>query len=230
VAITGPLATKKMCIMGNRRNIKKILFPFLIISLCACSFNKYDKEGDQVKYFSGMNFPNPEEPNTGLGHVRDTLEITVSFNECGEWGGRIEKMIIYRDFLSKKLKAQLTKDTVSCERIISKNGYSGLDDDTRVIEIDVTKVLTLEDERLLNILIHRILELSLNDERFKWDVIEEDDVENIEINIFIDSGVHFEIKTSSMGLYLSYWNIDQGANTWYGKIRNKIFGELIIMH
>ena len=67
-----------------------------IMFICAFAFYSMAQTNDDntEKYFSGMNFPNFEEPNTGLARAvnfQDTLEITAEFSDCGEWGGRKEK-------------------------------------------------------------------------------------------------------------------------------------------
>jgi hypothetical protein len=204
-----------------------------IILICAFAYCIMAQTNDDntEKYFSGMHFPNFEEPNSGLAHTvsfRDTLEISVEFSECGEWGGRKERIIIFRNE-SKNIKARFTIDTVSCENIVVKNGVGVLDDNKRIIKKDITTTLTQEDERLINLFIHRILELSLNFNLDDGYTINEDGIveEGIEIFIFSDSGTHIQIKNSSKEFYLSFYNLDQLANTWYGKVRQQLFGTLI---
>ncbi|MFW6328088.1 MAG: hypothetical protein ACOC2F_07245 [Bacteroidota bacterium] len=228
----------------NRGNKKNMSFLILLIILCSCSINEKDKENDRIKYFSGMNFPDFEEPNTGLAHAvtyGDTLVITVEFSDCGEWGGRREKIILSRDE-NKHIKANFTKDTVCCDaKIISSRGTAILDNGTREIKTDITKILTLADEKLINLFIHRVLELSINRDSFNWfyepphydtilsinEIIEME--EEIDIVIFSDDavGTLIDIKSTSSNLNVHFSNYGNGANTWYGRVRKQLFGELL---
>lgn len=199
------------------RIIIRILLIIQIICILACSQSDKAKNIDKTG-LNGMNFPDFKESNYGLGRavsLWDSLEITVEFPDCGEWVGRIEKIVIIRenDF---KLKAQFTMDTLCCD------GIDSLYIITRSNKINVTKTITPEDENLVNLFIHRILELNLNLEYYKWDEKEEPE----SITVFADEPIRIEIRNTTRELYLSFLNIDQLGNTWYNKLRNQIFGEL----
>lgn len=167
--------------------------------------------GSKAKYFNGMNFPDFEEPNSGLGRAMvfgDTLEIKVDFYFSSEWGGRTEKIDVYRDE-NRKLMAHLMIYRDSFDPEVSN-----------MIKTDTIKSLTTEDERLMNLFIHRVLELSLNQEYYNLN----DSTELHEIAMFVDSGWKIEISNSSKDLFISFDNIDLLANTWYGFVRKRIFG------
>ena len=206
------------------------LFLILMIFFCACSINEKGKEEDSVKYFSGMNFPNFEEPNTGLGRAvnfQDTLKVEVGFSECGIWGGRQEKILLFRDE-NMGIQANFTVDTVCCKSIVTNNKYGELDDKSRVIKLNVTKTLSQEDERLINLFIHRVVELSLNDEFYNfWYKEETNEIEEIDIVEFIDTGAYVKIFNSSSNFYIYFHNPLLSANTWYGRVRKQVFGDLI---
>ena len=213
----------------------RVCVSILIICLFTYCSMAQTKNDTAIKNFSGMNFPNFEEPAPGLARgvtFWDTLEIDIQFSDCGEWGGRKERIVLCQDE-SKSIKARFTMDTVCCNKIVVENGIGLLDDETRVIKIDVTKILTMEDERLVNLFIHRILELKLNQNLFAWN---EELINNnnksieegfIEIVIFEESGTQIQIKNSSSDFLLSFYNLELMANTWYAKVRKQLFEELI---
>lgn len=199
------------------RIIIRILLIIQIICVLACSQSNKAKNIDKTG-LNGMNFPDFKESNEGLGRavsLWDSLEITVEFPDCGEWVGRIEKIVIIRekDF---KLKAQFTMDTLCCDGIDSLNII------TRSNKINVTTTLKPEDENLVNLFIHRILELNLNLEYFTWGNEQEPE----SLTVFANEPIRIEIRNTTGELYLSFLNIDQLGNTWYNKLRNQIFGEL----
>jgi len=181
----------------------------ILTIIISCSNNNSKTGSSEIDYRSGMLFPNFEERNSGLGrlmHRSDTLKIIVEFSDCGEWGGRRETILIQND------SARFIRDSVFCENI--KNGR--IDDNSRVIIRDTTKILTAADERLINLFLHRLLEVYLNKEDFH-DVLL--------FNIYNDSGTTLKVMNSDSTLCLYFWNIDSMSNTWFGHVRSKVFNE-----
>ncbi|MCD8423636.1 hypothetical protein [Tenacibaculum finnmarkense] len=70
-----------------------------------------------------------------LGNVMglNRLELTASFDECGEWGGHDEKFDIYRE--NKILYAEYIEDIVDCKDPYSENRKIAQKDTIRLNEI-----------------------------------------------------------------------------------------------
>jgi hypothetical protein len=182
---------------------------------------KSNKEKIKRKNLNGMDFPNFQEKHSGLANIfqySDSLFITVEFSDCGEWGGHKEILIVYKNS-EKKLVGQLQIDSISCDNIKDYEDFSDLDDNSRKIVKTIRKDLSIDDERLVNLFIHRILELKLN---YNFTVIMEGNDEIMPI--YADAGTVIEIRNSNSSFMIEYYNMDESANTWYGKIRKEIFG------
>lgn len=165
-------------------------------------------------------YPNFQENNDGLVNflqINDTLFIKAYFSECGEWGGHREIIRLYRNS-EDSLIGQLIIDTVYCDNLIGVGDESSLDENPRKIIKDIKKELNKEDEKRINLFIHRILELKLNHEAKS---IIKDNEEYLPI--YNDSGTYIEIRHSRSELLIDFRNRNRFANTWYGKIRNEIF-------
>jgi hypothetical protein len=197
------------------KNIFSILFIIAGLGSCITKTDKADKDS-----FNGMAFPNFQEHNNGLANFpqkKDTLIITVEFSDCGEWGGHKEFIKLFRNS-ENRLIGELKVDSISCKNIKDYENYSDLDDNSRKIVQTIVKELDVEDEKLVNLFIHRILELKLN---YELQIAEEGKEEIIPI--FIDSGTVIEIRNSNSTFLIDYFNMDESANTWYGKISKEIF-------
>ncbi len=195
--------------------MKILIFILLFVGLVSCNNRTSEINKDNL---NGMVFPEFQESNSGLVNFlqnKDTLFITVQFSDCGEWGGHKESIKLYKN-IDGILKGQLKIDSVSCENIRSYGDYSAIDDKSRKVVKVVNKKLNPENEKLINLFIHRILELKLN---FELSVGREEEI----IPIFKDSGTHIEIRNSKSTFYLDYYNIDRMANTWFGKVRKELF-------
>jgi hypothetical protein len=198
------------------KNIFAILIIIAGLGSCVTKTDKADKDN-----FNGMDFPNFQEHNNGLANFpqnKDTLIINVEFSDCGEWGGHKEFIKLFRNS-ENRLIGELKVDSISCKSIKDCENYSDLDDNSRKIVKTIVKELDVEDEKLVNLFIHRILELKLN---YELQIAEEGKEEIIPI--FIDSGTVIEIRNSNSTFLIDYFNMDESANTWYGKIRKEIFG------
>ena len=165
---------------------------------------------------NGLNFPNFEERNTGLDNVlkrQDTLKIIVEFSDCGEWGGHKEYIYLNKD-LNDNTIARLIIDSVSCSNIKDYENFSDIDEETRVIVLDTIKQLTKQDEKLLNLFIHRVLELYLNKENLY-------EFEDSVIYSYAGAGSLIQINNSTLNL--EFHNFGEGSNTWYTKIKKMVF-------
>jgi hypothetical protein len=194
------------------------LITILFFVLYSCKSNEGKPEFSEIDYRSGTSFPNFKEKNTGLGrliHRDDTLKIIIEFSDCGEWGGRRESVFIHCD-TNGKISARFTMDSVSCKNLKNIGGYAEIDDNSRVVIKDTTKLLSKANEELINLFIHRLLEIYLNQEDHNGDSL---------IYIYADSGTRLKIANSDSTLNLEFWNIDSMANTWYGYVRSRIFNE-----
>ena len=61
---------------------------------------------------------------------KDTLKILIEFSDCGGWGGHKEFIYLQRN-KDSKIFARFIMDTVSCDRIVERKGFSVVDDKTR---------------------------------------------------------------------------------------------------
>ncbi len=82
--------------------------------------------------------------------------------------------------------------------------------------MDTTKQLTNQEEKLINLFLHRVFELYLN----KEDLYEENDSL---IYSYAGSGSSIKIVNTTSTLNLYFWNDSELSNTWYTKIKNQIF-------
>lgn len=205
--------------MKQTKHILNIVFLFSLIfgmNSCQNAINDSSKE-----HPNKMKYPDFQERNTGLGNClknQDTLIITVEFSDCGEWGGHIETLSLTRNS-NNKITGQLLIDSVSCENIKEFASYSAIDDNTRVIIKSLETELGEADEKLINLFMHRIIELYLNQ---KFDIrIDSNGEEVIPISKY--SGTIIKIRNTNSTLMVNYWNIGSNKNTWYGKVRKEIF-------
>ncbi len=197
--------------------IKNIIIILLITGVFSCTnvINELNIDKTNIK-----DLPDFAEPNSGLRnilHHNDTLIISVEFSECGEWGGHIEKLFLTRN-MNNIIIGQLNIDSISCENIKEFGNYSDIDDNTRVIVKTKETELNLEEEKLINLFIHRIVELTLNQE-FIIDTVNGEEI----IPIFKDSETNIMIKNTESTIKINYRNIGNNVNTFYRKVRNEIF-------
>lgn len=105
-------------------------------------------------------------------------------------------------------------DSVSCEKIKTTDDVAFIDDNSRVIIKDTTKFLSRADEELINLFIHRLLEIHINQEYFASDSL---------VYMYYNAGTRLTIANSDSSLRLEFWNMDSMANTWYGYVRSNVF-------
>ncbi len=93
----GMLATNFKVEMTNPENSKYLFLVIILIFSFSCG----NKEIKIIDKRNGLDYPNFEERNNGLGNVlnrQDTLKIFVEFSECGEWGGHMESLFLKKKF------------------------------------------------------------------------------------------------------------------------------------
>ncbi|MFP4469753.1 MAG: hypothetical protein ACLFPE_03670 [Bacteroidales bacterium] len=194
---------------------------FIILLSIICSLNSCESSNKQLKKDDPelVCFQNIKEQNVGLAnfHINDSLFIKVSFFESAKRNGHHEQIWIFRNN-KKELMGQLYIDTISSNSIENFENKSVVDDISgNIIELREKK-LNEEDEKMINLFLHRILELELNS---KLKVLNQGDEEILPI--ILDTGSVFEINNSNSTIFIKYWNMGQSFNTWYGRIRNRIF-------
>jgi hypothetical protein len=185
-----------------RKGNRIILF-LIISSLIACKSNDSKSQTD--------NPPAPcEERASPLDIVglKDTLKILIEFSDCGEWGGHKELIYLQRN-KEQKVFARFIKDTVSCGKIVERNGVGVLDDKNRLILIDTVKVLSIGDEKLISKFLQRLLELYLKNE------------------IYSNAGAMYHVINTDKTLDFQYWNSGDCRDTYYGDIRKQVFGDIM---
>ncbi len=189
----------------------------LLILLFSCSSEK-NNESEKVNKnrpsIAGVSdveeeIPTIESLSDPLDKIRysDTLKIQMEFPSCGEWGGHRESIILY-GCNSNKIKAEIIIDTVDCDNIISKNGYSVLDEKTRETLIDTAKILNLNDEKIISIFLQRLLELYLKQTGSG------------------NSSIYFEVVNTDSTLYIENSYGSSGCDTYVGKVNRKVFGDI----
>lgn len=192
--------------------------------LYSCHQDKTKLEANKPVVVGNWRFPDFKEHNRGLGNINgnDTLNIFVGFSDCGEWGGHNESVFLYRSN-NGKIAGRLKQDSVSCSNLasfydpIDKIHYASVDDRLRKIVKDTTKILSEIDEKIMNLFLHRVFELYLNEEPLSED-------QNHTLVIYAGAGRTIRITNSDKTFNLNYTNIDQMANTWYGIVRRFVFG------
>jgi hypothetical protein len=189
--------------MTNKKWISLILLFFLFFG-CKSQNSKSDKSQIDIP-------PAPcEDRSNPLDIVRldDTLKITIEFSDCGEWGGHKE-MIYIQSNKQYDITARFIMDSVSCDKIVEKDGVGVLDDKNRHILIDTVKVLNNSDEKLFSLFFQRLVELYLKNEMHS------------------NAGARYVVKNTNNSFYIDYWNSGDCRDTYYGDIRNQVFGDLI---
>jgi hypothetical protein len=181
----------------------------LLIGCIGCSNNA--KENDNN---SEVNKIWTIEDNSALSNIEinDTLKIFVEATDCGEYGGHREKICIYRktNNFESKLDARIIIDSVNCEDIVvSEYNTSMVNDDSRAIFVDTCVVLSEDDEATIANFVAKILELKLKSG-----------------GAYSNAGVYYEI-TLGKSIQIDFWNSSQTGDSYYWKMRNKVFGKII---
>jgi len=180
-----------------------LYFGLITILLSSCDLRNNDNSNE-------LSFPDfSDELFSPLSLVggKDTLKIIVQSSECGEWGGHQDYLLISTDS-KRQITARLTVDTVSCDKIINKNGVGVLDDFQRVIVFDSTKILNDSDEEMLSKMLQRLLELKLRSE------------------LHSNHGDNFKVEYTDGSLFFNYWNSGNYYDTYYWKTRMQLFGKI----
>jgi hypothetical protein len=184
------------------RNFRTLLICFsLLLTILSCKNEKIEVYSKTLG-FIGKN---------------DTLKIIVVFDDCGEWGGHKEYISLQRKE-NNKILAHYVVDSISCKNIISTNEFSELDENKRIVITDVRKELNKTDEKHIYEFIIRVFELYL---RNGYQYLEENSP------IYLDVGTHIQIINSNSSFNLRFENTDNAQNTYYGRVRRNVFGELI---
>ena len=177
-----------------------------MICLFSLSCNNGDKSKSKGFQVSGSSAPCEErsKPLDIIGR-KDTLKILMEFSDYGEWGEHKELIYLQRN-KGHKVFARLIVDTVSCDKIVEKNGIGVVDDNNRHIIIDTTKILTVDDEKVFSIFLQRLLELYLKNE------------------MHANAGAVYHVINTDKSLDFKYWNSGDCRDTYYGKIREILIG------
>ena len=196
--------------------MKRLIFILLLgvvlfKTLNSCDGGKIDSQKDKCEtgiFDSKLIRGICDEYSTPLNIInqKDMLKIVVQRSDCGEWGGNKEYIYLQRND-SDKICARFILDTISCDKIIEKNGYGVLDDSLRKIVVDTSKVLSINEEVLISKMLQRILELYLKNE------------------VHSNAGSYFEISNSDGTMNICYWNSGDCQDTYYYKTRRQIFGD-----
>jgi hypothetical protein len=190
--------------MSNKKWITSIILIFIFVG-CKSQNNKSEN-------FSQIEIPPApcEDRSNPLDIVRlgDTLEINMEFSDCGEWGGHREIIYLQRN-KKREIFARFIMDTVSCDKIVEKNGVGVLDDNNRHIQIDTVKFLNLGDEKLFSRFFQRLVELYLKNE------------------MHANAGARYYVRNTNTTFVIDYWNSGDCRDTYYWDLRNKVFGDII---
>jgi len=174
--------------------------------LASCSFEKENSKESENDILDISELQMTENEFSPLERInkRDTFKISFQGTDCGEWGGRRESIFLIRNE-KYKITARFLQDSVPCE-VIEKDGAGILDDSKRVIIVDTTKVLEIEDERLISNFIQRITELYLKE------------------TCLANAGNYYSIENTNKTFKLFYWNSGNAMHTGYYEMKSNIFG------
>jgi hypothetical protein len=192
------------------RIIDLTLLAFLFFTLTSCD-TKNNKDSKKTEEEKIIGPPAPcAERSRPLDVVNntDTLKIIAEISDCGEWGGHRESIYLQRN-RNREIIARFIMDTISCDKIIEKGGLGVLDDKARAIVLDTTKILKLEDEKLLSLFLQRLLELYLKAEMHS------------------NGGNIFRVINTDSELNFTYWNSGNCRDTYYEKVREQLFGDIL---
>jgi hypothetical protein len=184
-----------------------VLFLITIILLYSCN----SKNSNVISEQDTANISGPPAPcedrSTPLNIVNnsDTLKISILTSDCGEWGGHKEYVYLYRN-KDYKILARFIQDSVSCKNMTETNGFGHVDYSKSVKIFDTCLILSKDGEKLLNEFLRRLFELYLRRE------------------VHGNSGYSFQVMNTDSTLNFTYWNSGDCRNTYYGNIRNQIFG------
>jgi hypothetical protein len=190
------------------KDLFKILQFIILVPLLFSCNPKKDKVIETFKTEKEKsNAPNICEEYSSpldIADKKDTLKILVEASDYGELGGHREYIYIQRN-RDDKIIARFIKDTVPCNKRIS----GSIDDKARVIVLDTTKLLNLEEEKLMSVFLQRLLELYLKHE------------------VHSNSGSTYKVNYTNKTLDFTYWNSGNCRDTYYGRVRKQIFGDIL---
>ncbi len=183
--------------MSKTINIS-ILFIFLLtININCKTDNRTNKETNIVNFFE------PGDSPLNIVNRADTLKITISIADCGEFGGHKEYIYIQRD-IKDSIYARFIIDSISCDYILENYSTPGFYDKNKIIKLDTMKVLNLQDEIQISHFIQRLTELYLQD------------------GVYSNHGNYYEVINTGREyapFQLHYWNSGNIKDTYYHKVR-----------
>jgi hypothetical protein len=178
--------------------------PFLLVT-CNVKSDKSTCETEEI----GPPAPCEDRSNPlDIINKTDTLKILIEFSDCGEWGGHRELIYLQRDS-NFNVFARFKMDTVSCDRIVERNGFGVVDDRTRKTLIDTSMILGIDDKKLFSRFLQRLIELYLKKQ------------------VNGNSGTVYHIINTDSTLDFWYLNSGDCQDTYYGDIRKQIFGDVL---
>jgi hypothetical protein len=187
-----------------------ILFILLLSILTSCE-NETDTIHEKTNKQSKV--PGLRAPCEAYGsplnivNTRDTLKILIEASDYGEWGGHRENILIQKN-KDNKMLARFIMDSVPY-KVIEKGGIGVLDDNLRVVVLDKTKLLNLEDEKIISIFLQRLLELYLMNE------------------VHANAGTVYHVVNTNSTLNFTYWNSGDCRDTYYGIVRKYVFRDIL---
>ena len=185
--------------MSKTINIS-IFFVFLLaININCKTDDKTNKETDIVYFFE------PDDSPLNIVNRADTLKITISIADCGEFGGHKEYIYIQRD-IKDSIYARFIIDSISCDDILANYNSPDEYDKNKIIKLDTTKILNLQDEIQISQFIQRLTELYLQN------------------GVYSNHGDYYVVENTEEfnPFQLHYWNSGNYKHTNYYKVR-KLF-------
>ena len=184
----------------NKKIKISILFIFLLAININCKTDEKTTKESNILSLYGQN-----ESPLNIVNRADTLKITVSIADCGEFGGHKEYIYIQRNN-KDSIYARFIIDSISCDYILANYSTPGFFDKNRIIKLDTIKVLNLQDEIQISQFIQRLTELYLQD------------------GLYSNHGDYYEVVNTEdyTPFQLHYWNSGNHKDTYYYKVR-KLF-------
>ncbi len=180
---------------------------FLVNISCKTDDNTINETIDKTNNDTNtVNLFEPNDSPLNIVNRVDTLKITISIADCGEFGGHKEYIYIQRN-KKDSIYARFIMDSISCDYVLENYSTPGFYDKGRIIKLDTVKILNLQDEIQISKFIQRLTELYLQD------------------GFYSNHGNYYEVINTGREyapFQLHYWNSGNLKDTYYHRVR-KLF-------
>ena len=132
--------------------MKNFLFTLIIVFLSYGCENKKQKENSSLNEKDKLDLKNKPIENNLFGAIDTYQEINLyqTNNKCGEWGGDVETIRVYKTELDQQILVDYTEKTIDCEdpysdksepNIRFRNGIAITQADKKLIQDCITELI-----------------------------------------------------------------------------------------